>query len=132
MNKGAIDDFKLAIEKIREADRLLNKGPLSYTIEQLVACYDLLINKYAAFCLGDKVQLKITLTITEKTNHGWMGAKHFLVKGATGTIAEVGCNGKGFYYLVDFDDQTYISYGERKSVSQHGLYHFKEESLKYK
>jgi hypothetical protein len=67
---------------------------------------------------GDRVILARPPKITPEESWGWMSSKHFLVKGAVGTVKEIDWSGgKNGHYscAVDFDDESWI---DRKGVAQ--------------
>jgi len=77
------------------------------------------------------VKLAKTPDITPETAPGWMSCKHFLVKGAKGTVTEAGCGEGGFHFYVEFDDETFIHPVNNKPAkpSSKHVFGFREESL---
>lgn len=57
---------------------------------------------------GDRVRLLVTPEINEKTSWGWLGAKHFLVKGALGTVKHVDYSKGHFRADVIMDDESHL------------------------
>ena len=104
-----IENIKKATGLLREGMQLLATGPLDYYLTELVAAHDLLMDRYAPFKVGDKVELAVTPTISEEVAWGWLGAKHFLKKGATGVVVSATCGARGFRFGVVFDEETWIS-----------------------
>jgi hypothetical protein len=90
---------------------------LMYSLEKFSASHDLLLTRYAKFHVGDRVQLGITPAINETSAPGWMGSKHFLVAGASGTVHDADvCDGV-FRYQVVFDVESWVdSKGETHKV----------------
>lgn len=61
--------------------------------------------------VGDRVKLLETPEINETVSWGWLGAKHFLVKGAKGTVVDIDYSdyqNPHFYASIVFDDETWI------------------------
>lgn len=62
----------------------------------------------APFKVNDRVRLTKTPIITETKSPGWMGAKHFLVKGAMATVRYVDYIDGHFCAGVVFDEESFI------------------------
>lgn len=123
-------NVKEAMELIDKGIGMLRRGPFDFYMQRLTDCYDLLIERFAPFKVGDRVLLTRTPEINEKTAPGWIGSKHFLVKGAIGTVREVYCDGKEFGFQIEFDDETWLDRdGKAQPVSQKHTYHFREDCL---
>lgn len=93
-------------ELMERGMRKLNGGPLDYYITRLTNCYQLLLDKYAPFQIGDRVVLTETLEI--KPDSGWYSYRHFLVKGAIGIVREVDADTDGFSAGIEFEDESWI------------------------
>lgn len=65
------------------------------------------MEKQASFKVGDRVELTETPVITAETAHGWLNCKHFIVKGAKGTIRDVSYYNNEFGYAVSLDDESW-------------------------
>jgi len=103
------------IEKVKEGlaliDRgmgILGSGPVDYYASRLVECYEFLLT-LAPHKVGDRVRLTDTPTINAKESWGWLGDKHFLIKGAVATVFSVEADGNGFFYGVQFDADSWIN-----------------------
>lgn len=109
----------------------LRSGPFEWYVKRLASCYEMLINRYAPHKVGDRVILTKTPQIDDINSPGWLGCRHFLVKGAVGTVREVSCDGDHFSFGVMFDVETYIDTysGEAKPVDQKHTFFFREEYL---
>lgn len=85
----------------------------------------------APFKVGDRVRLTKTPDITPEKSWGWMGAKHFLVKGAMATVREVDFSDGHFEAWLHFDDESWISSidGKIHPAERKALYHFWETYL---
>lgn len=83
-------DYIEACEKInklqQEATSVLNRFPDSFFFEKIKGYAEALFERFAPFREGDRVMLVKVPEINEKNSWGWMGAKHFLVYGAKGTV----------------------------------------------
>lgn len=102
-----VSDTKTRAKAINEGVQMIADGmnrigtnDYKYQIEKLVACYELLLGRFAPAHVGDRVALSKTPEITPEKAPGWMGSKHFLVKGAQGTVKDVDVDGKGFFFQV--------------------------------
>lgn len=87
------------VEKLNEGSKILSQGPLSFYMEELLACFDLLINRFSPYKVGDKVILNYT-PVVEGT--GWSCFKGKLEKGIEGEVKEIGCGKGGLRYQVVF------------------------------
>lgn len=108
---------------------LPDKRDLDYWIQNVSKSYISMFDRFCPYKVGDKVQL-IRTPVIEKGN-GWMGAKHFLVEGATAEVRQRDFrDGKFFFYLV-FDNESYLHYQtkEQLPVATHSLYTFTEDDL---
>lgn len=86
----------------------------------------------APFKPGDRVQLTKTPRIDEKHAWGWLGAKHFMVKGARATVKYVDYSDGHFEAWVHFDDDSWLSFDGTKNVrkpEERYLYHLWETSI---
>jgi hypothetical protein len=111
-----IERIKKAVQLIHEADALLAHGPLTWYVEEWVACYDFLMERFAPFKVGDRVRLTKAPDIGPDS--GWNGSRHFLIPGALGVVADAECgrrfiNGSlsdkaAFRFGVQFDDESWI------------------------
>ncbi len=127
-----IEKLKEAYRKMGEARDLLAGGPFEYTLDELVSCYELLMSRFSPLKVGDRIELSKTPKITPETAPGWMSAKCFLVKGAEGTIVYAECGSNGFRYLVEFDNESWISSHDNEIhpiTTSKGRYSFSENSL---
>jgi hypothetical protein len=76
----------------------------------------------APFKVGDRVQMTVTPEITPEKSWGWMGARHFLVKGSLATVREVDFSDGHFCAWLHFDldswksDDGTVHPSERKSL----------------
>jgi len=112
MNKKEImDEIYTMLDKIDELEH--------YKTELL---------KRLPFKVCDRVKLAKTPRITEKTAPGWLRSKHFLKKGALGTVSSIiVCDGVNYY--VKFDNETWIDGKIERPVSDKHTYRFGEDFL---
>jgi hypothetical protein len=134
-----IATIREGFELIEKGMRKLNGGPMDYYITNLTDCYQLLLDKYAPFKVGDRVLLTETPDIDKSS--GWYSCRHFLVKGAIGTVRQVDVDKNGFAGYVEFDQESWIpdfdseSQGIKKGVKvmtppeRRHIYGFKEHKL---
>ena len=113
------------------AKQELTKYPESYFFEKIEGYINVLFNKYAPFRTGDRVALTQTPDITEEKSWGWLGSKHFLIKGAKGIVKSVDYDsGRGFCAQVVFDDESWIDKeGHRQKLSSPSQYSLSEDYL---
>lgn len=102
------ENVRKAASLIKEAMELLAKGPLDFYLTQLCAAHDRLIADFCPFKVGDHVAINYTPTITEEHSHGWIGYKHFLVKGATAVVRSVEVVDGRFTFDLVFDNDHWI------------------------
>lgn len=125
-----IEQVKDGIKKIQDGFSQINCGPVGYTLDVLLAAYDTLINKYAPFKVGDRVELLTTPKSANDKSSGWWHCRHFMVPGNTATVRTVSCSSDGLLrFDVEFDRETWIdSKGEEKPViSKHVFCIFESE-----
>jgi hypothetical protein len=100
---GELDDIKA---KVAELDRLLNAG-IGFKLSEVLSSYASMFNRFCPYKVGDRVQLRETLNITEG---GWYPCRHFLIKGAIATVKECGYRDDSFTFGLVFDDESDIHY----------------------
>lgn len=80
--------------------------------------------------IGDRVMLTKTPVINEHQAWGWLGAKHFLIKGALATVAGREFYNGNFCFGLHFDDESWIDQkGQKQPVDRPGMYMFWDNSL---
>jgi hypothetical protein len=125
-----IRNISRAADLMREAQSVLGSGPLDFYLCELAASYNLLMERFAPFKVGDRVALSRTPNITSETAPGWMSCRHFLVKGATGTVKEANCGQGGFRFGIVFDDDSWIDRnGKKQPTTSPGMFMFAEDAL---
>lgn len=123
---GLIELVDLA-DQFKEKARELGGG--KWGIRQVIDSYLSLFDRFCPFKIGDKVELVRDAKI--QPGDGWYHSRHFLVKGAIGTIMARGYYQNGFAFQVSFDNETWIdSAGEQHSVEDHHWFLFSESALK--
>jgi hypothetical protein len=102
---------------------------LPWKLKVLTAAYNLLMERFCPFKIGENVILIKTPKI--ESDSGWFKCKHFLITGATGTVrkAEVDSNGK-FIFYVEFENESHIDLEGKLilSTNRH-LFGFEESFL---
>ena len=80
--------------------------------------------------IGERVMLVKTPVINAKESWGWLGAKHFLIQGATATVHQREFYDGRFIFGLYFDDETWIDHkGKKQPVDSPGMYMFGESWL---
>ena len=105
MATNRFENFTKAMEKITEAQHLLERGPASFYVSEITGAYDYLMNRFAPFKEGDRVMLKEQ---PMPMPSGWSGSAHFLKRGALATVQSCDCTPKGFVIAVVFDEESWI------------------------
>jgi hypothetical protein len=125
-----IEKVKQGLKLLDEGMRLLGAGPMDYYAQRLVGCYEFLLT-LAPHQPGDRVRLIDTPVITERESWGWLGGKHFLVKGAIAVVHSVEANFDGFSYFLKFEDDSWInSYTKEvnpRPPKERDIYGFREK-----
>ena len=101
-----------ALETVRKA---VADREHKWHIEKLIVYANGLFER-APFQPGDRVRLSVTPTITTDVRWGWLGAKHFLVAGALGTVHEVDFRDGHFCAGVAWDDESWIRHSTNERV----------------
>lgn len=125
-----INSTKEVINNVLELNKLLSDQNCKYGIEKLIEYADGLFSK-APFKEGDRVKLIKTPTITNDISWGWLGAKHFLIEGATARVINIDFNKGKFIAGLYFDNETWLSSVDKseQKVDRSGLYYFSEDYL---
>ena len=90
------------------ANALADVGGGSLVEERVSDALLMLFTRFAPFRVGDRVRLTETPEISEKVSWGWLGGKHFLVKGALATVQTVDVCKDKFRAGLIFDDDSWI------------------------
>ena len=124
-----VQDFKEGLKKIAEGYQQMNGGPASYTLDVLLAAYDALINDYAPFKVGQRIELKKAVDFDKCP--GWSGREHWMTPGARGIVRDVSCDSHGVLsFGIHFDNETWIDgKGEKHKVDSKGHYMFTADYL---
>ena len=106
------DKVKDAFAKIESGMSTLRGGPTNWYVDSLIAAYDLVINRFSPYKVGDRV----TLREPHPAPGNWQRSKHFLVPGEPAVVewVDVTREGKIAYGCV-FDNETWI---DEKGVKQ--------------
>lgn len=125
-----LDDVRKGHALLKEAVKFMANG-FDYQFEKLMACHDKLM-RVSPIQAGDTVALTLTPVINEQASWGWMGGKHYLVKGERAKVAwfEIGHDGEYRYYL-HFENETWINSltGEKNKPDKHAAYGFGEDAI---
>jgi len=95
-------------------------------LRHLLDCADAAY-KLSPFKEGDRVRLVKTPHISPYERHGWMGAKHYLVKGSRAVVREVSIYSGSYSYAVSFPDESWIS----RLVAENGKLHHQPQTRNY-
>jgi hypothetical protein len=103
-----------------------------FWLEHARKCIAAVYGPLAPFRDGDRVTLSEPPLINNETAPGWMHCRHFLVRGAVGTVADVRYDDDGYAVAVAFDDETWIPSvgelaGKPQPVRRKGLFWMKAE-----
>jgi len=109
-----VNDLNGIYAKIKELDKLLDRGELGFKLEQVLGSYASLFNRFCPYKVGDRVQLIEDLDIPE--GHGWYSGKHFLIKGAIATVKDVGYRNDLFSFGLEFDNESWVDYETREII----------------
>ena len=125
-----IRNISRAAALMREANSILGSGPLDFYLTEMVSAYNLLMERFAPFKVGDRVVLARTPEIAPDNAPGWMSCKHFLVEGAAGTVKNASCGSDGFQFGVEFDnDSWHDQYGKKRPTISKSMFMFGEKYL---
>ena len=133
--KDHIDKLREGVEKVKDGFSMMNSGPMSFTLDCLLAAYHTLVNEYAAFKVGQRVELRAVPKAALVRDSGWWHCRHVLAPGNEGTIRHVLCDSDGrLRYDVLFDRETWIDRDgkEQPVISKHVFCFFEKELISYK
>jgi hypothetical protein len=133
--KDHIDKLREGMEKVKDGFSMMIGGPMSFTLDCLLAAYNTLITEYAHFKVGERVELRDTPKAALKQECGWWHCRHFLVPGNEGTIQHVSCGSDGqLRYDVVFDRETWIDLDgkEQPVISKHAFCLYEKELVGYR
>ena len=88
-------------------DNPRRRGSVPYALQVALEMVDGFIER-APFQVGQRVALARTPEITKEKAWGWLHCKHFLVRGAAGTVRCVEFGLGHFSFAVTFDDESWI------------------------
>ncbi len=129
-HKNSMAAIKLGMANIEKGVEILSRGPMEYYIKQCDEYVEALFGRFCPWQKGTRVRLSKTPVITPEESWGWMGAKHFLIKGAKGTVDEVDYYDDKFRISVIFDNETHKDQsGKLHGVSKKHSYLFSESYL---
>ncbi len=78
-------------------------------IRQALSQFKTFMETKSLFKVGDRVEIAVDLNLNWTDSPGWMSCRHFLVKGAVGTVQTIDYYNGEFGYLIQFDDdKTWI------------------------
>lgn len=125
--KDNLDRMLDGLKSIEAGMQRIQGSQANWNIQCLVKAHELAI-ELAPFHVGDTVYL----TEAPDCDNGWAGSKHFLVKGARGTVKSVEITPDGLVYGVMFDCESYFDvYKVEHTIldKDKHLYCFKEKWL---
>lgn len=128
-----IEKIKEGVALLKQAINILQSSSLEDLLGSLVAAKEILLTKYAPFKVGEKIRLAHTPIVDEDIRPGWLGSKHFLVKGATGIVRSSDVMPGGYFtFYVEFDSESWIdSRGNVHPTEQKYWYAFSENNLEH-
>jgi hypothetical protein len=98
-------------------------------VSEVLSSFRSLFDRFCPYSVGDRVKLKKDCRIDDR-NHGWYGCRHFLVKGAVGTVTERGYADGNFVFFIEFDRETWINRdGNQVLVTAKHVFNFGENSI---
>lgn len=122
---------KEAFAKIESGMSTLRQGAINWYVDQLIAAYDLILNRFSPYKVGDRV----TLREPHAAPGNWQHSKHFLVPGEPATVEwiDVTREGKIAFGCV-FDNETWVDeHGvKRPTSSKHAYMLFEDEICGFK
>ena len=126
-----VNDLNNIKAKVIELDRLLNAGELGFKLNEILESYASLFNRFCPYKVGDRVQLKEDLDISQDS--GWYSSKHFLIKGEIATVKEVGYRDDLFSFGLVFDHDSWVHYRTGEIIpteeDQKHLFYLPENSI---
>jgi len=125
--KDHIDKLREGMEKIKDGFSMMSGGPMSFTLDCLLAAYRTLTEDYAAFRVGQIVAVRDGYVPPE----GWKHVRHFMVPSNAATVCHVSVSSDGLLcYEVVFDRETWIDGdGREQPVILKHRYTFFEKEL---
>lgn len=132
--KDHIDKLREGMKKVNDGFAIMNGGPMSFTLDCLLAAYATLVNEYAKFKVGGRVELRDIPKAAQDPSSGWWYCRHFLVPGNAATVQYVSCDiGGHLRYDVVFDRETWIDREgkEQPVITKHAFSLFEKELIGY-
>lgn len=122
-------DIESALKLIDQGNKMLQGGSFIYHVERLLGAYEYATTRLAPAVVGDRVMLTKTPNITKSKAPGWMGSRHFLIRGAIATVREVSLDTGGFCFQLMFDDESWLKDGVPQPIPEKDkhTYHFRED-----
>jgi hypothetical protein len=126
-------NIKELFSDIEALNKTLIEGEYGYKITTVIENYHSIFTKFCPFKTGDRVCLSSTPVISREERCGWLGAKHFLVEGAAGTIHSCDYYKDRFRFGVQFDSDSWIHPISKETIKvpdeERGLYTIDENML---
>lgn len=116
MKELKINELLSALSELDVINSKLHGYCNGYSELRAILEHSLTVFELAKFKIDDRVKLIITPEINEKTCRGWIGHKHYLVKGAVATIKDREFYNGKFIYSVIFDDESYLNYKTKEKI----------------
>ncbi len=127
--RDQVENAKAGWKLIQDEMDKFRGGPLPYTMDVLLAAHDLLLERFAPYKVGDRVELAGDVDVSKSP--GWASSAHFLKRGAKATVEAVRVReSKKFGFDVIFDEETWVDNGVPKPVSSKHTYSFGESALR--
>lgn len=119
-----VTNMKHACSLIKEAQAVINRGPLDYYLRKLVEQSEALLTVYAPIKVGQRARIVKKI----KCEGGWRGCDEMLAIGAMGEVLDV--DYADGHFVCDFcpDEQFYVRDGKRIDCSRH-TYRLRAEQL---
>ena len=124
--KTAFELWNKGKESFDEAGRVLSSGPSAYYFGKIEEYVNALFDRFAPFKKGDRVEI----IKAPNTDNSWNHCRHFLIKGAIGTVEDVDYRDNLFVADVVWDIETWISEdGDVKPVKQKHTFLMSENQI---
>jgi len=123
-------------KKLIEIEKLLghciNRGSLPYSFERVNEYVEALFKRFCSFKVGDKIELSKAPKIDKDNSPGWRSSKHFLIKGAVGTINDIDYRNNKFVYGIVFDKESWLNLQGKEELTKEErkhIYYFPENFI---
>jgi len=124
-------DLKDIMKELTALSNRIRPGcsPSEWSLDQVMNSFLSIFDRFCPLKIGDRVELVKNLPIEESS--GWYSCRHFLIRGAMGTVEDRGYRDDKFTFDIIFDNETWIDReGVEREVDRKHTFSLSEDVLR--